>query len=130
MDLSTIRPEAEIIAGVELPPFGRFNILQVCFAQELARRHPLASEVNVPEMAIKSLPLLRLARQHFRDGFPDVLVAIMRLASTDRQLAAYLADLSERELSFVFGMVELAVHQWRDDATAQSGRHFSPSAAS
>jgi hypothetical protein len=120
MDPSPDRPVVDVIPGVELPPFGRFNGLQVHFAEELIRSHPLGSEVNVRELAVKSLPLLEVARQRFRDNFPDVLAAIMRVAATDRRMAEHLSGLTPRELSCAFAMVELAVHFWRADASSQS----------
>ena len=88
MDRFPDRPAADALPGVELPPFGRFNGLQVHFAEELVRSHPLGSEVDVRELAVKSLPLLDVARQHFRGSFPDVLAAIMRVAATDRRMGA------------------------------------------
>jgi hypothetical protein len=120
MDPSPDRPAADALPGVELPPFGRFNSLQVHFAEGLVRSHPLGPEVNVRELAVKSLPLLEVARQHFQDNFPDVLAAIMRVASTDRRMAEHLSGLTPRELSCAFAMVELAVHFWRADASSQS----------
>jgi hypothetical protein len=104
--------------GATIPPFGRFNQMQVVFAEIVALAHPRAGEMNTAMIARHALPLLAEARRLARRGESDVLVATMQWAKNDERVFAHLQILNQSEMSFVFGMVELAALQWQGESVA------------
>jgi hypothetical protein len=108
--------------GATVPPFGRFNQFQVDFAEGVALVHPRAGEMNTAKIARRALPVLAEARRLARIGEPDVLLATMRWAKGDARVIEHLRTLTQSELSFMFGMVELAAHHWRGGSSGVESR--------